>query len=191
MSTCETCDEYVPLVNEYGVCPKCHQWEREQGWHAEEMQEEKTMADLYTSYSTSLALRDAGAEQEPHPHKDAGQIRLAHSVATGAVTISGCVPSFSGVTDGAYWADTPARPGWALRNDTVEIDRCTNPEWFVRAFRADEIIETLHAATGLVEIGSCDDEWDVACGRACCAATEPTLVEALARTWLAVLKEPK
>ncbi|MBK7034724.1 MAG: hypothetical protein IPH49_16055, partial [Ignavibacteria bacterium] len=119
------------------------------------------MTDLYTSYETSIALRDAGAPQELRLRKDAGQTRLAHSVATGAVTISGCVPSFSGVTDGAYWADTPARPGWRLRSDTVEIDRYTSPEWFVRAFRADEIIEALGDRLWIVERMDDSGEFDV------------------------------
>lgn len=33
---CETCDEEVPRVNEYGICPACHEWEIAQGWHQDE-----------------------------------------------------------------------------------------------------------------------------------------------------------
>lgn len=111
------------------------------------------MADLYTSYETSIALRDAGAPQDASQRKP-------------------------------RWCPVNRKHGH------VEVMMSNYPQC-ERAFRADEIIEALYAATGLVDIGSCDDEWDVACGRACCAATEPTLVEALARTWLNVLKEGK
>lgn len=33
---CEMCDEEVPRVNEYGICPACHEWEIAQGWHQDE-----------------------------------------------------------------------------------------------------------------------------------------------------------
>ena len=126
------------------------------------------MSELYTSYSTSVTLRAAGAPQGDYADAE-------------CYYCSACGRGYLGTPENG-WRRLDSPEGWC---------GCGVHRTHARAFRADEIIEALFAATGLVEIGSCDDEWDVACGRACCAATEPTLVEALARTWLAVLKEGK
>lgn len=37
MIVCETCDEEVMDVDEYGVCPSCYQWELNQGWHQDDV----------------------------------------------------------------------------------------------------------------------------------------------------------
>lgn len=118
----------------------------------------KTMS-FYTSYSTSLALKDAGAPQDQH------------------VTPSGPV----------HW--------------TQDLDRAprlcpwVGGKQSIRAFRSDEIIEALVALDALDSIRPPEQivgEWRVEVrfepsGMHGLAVYEPTLVEALARCWLAVL----
>ena len=117
------------------------------------------MSDFYTSYETSLALRDAGAPQ--------GDGSNHHWRVPGEFD----VPPF------APWLGT-------YRSRTADV----------RAFRADEIIESIRAdGAHAVDIED-DDEWVVriysygVCRR---PYEHESLVEALAQAWLAVLKEVK
>ena len=134
------------------------------------------MSDFYTSYETSLALRDAGAPQGDYTDAE-------------CYYCSACGKEYLGTPENG-WRRLDPIEGWC---------GCGVHRTHARAFRADEIIEALVARGALNSIRPPEQilkEWRVEVrfdpsGMHGLAVYEPTLVEALAAAWLAVLKEGK
>ena len=123
------------------------------------------MSDLYTSYSTSVALRDAGAPQGDY-------------TAAELYYCSACGMAYPG---------TPEN-GWR-RLDNDAWCGCGVHRTHARAWRLDEIIEALDPM-GPVEVEFLHGRvviwpWNRPC------VSGPSLVETVAAAWLAVLKEVK
>ena len=133
------------------------------------------MADLYTSYKTSVALRAAGAPQGDYTDAE-------------CYYCSAC---------GKEYLGTPEN-GWRRLDPIEEWCGCGVHRTHARAFRADEIIEEILRRSGANLTMDVEDgvwrvqvtEGPVPC-RALAVRFDETLVEALAAAWLAALKEGK
>ena len=128
------------------------------------------MADLYTSFATSVALRDAGAPQGDYADAE-------------CYYCSACGMAYPG---------TPEN-GWR-RLDNDAWCGCGVHRTHARAWRLDEIIEAIRAdGEHTVDIED-HGEWVVRAwhnGFCISPRVHASLVEALAAAWLAVLKEVK
>jgi hypothetical protein len=128
------------------------------------------MADsFYTSYSTSVALRAAGAPQGDYTDAE-------------CYYCSAC---------GRGYLGTPEN-GWRRLDSPEEWCGCGVHRTHARAFRADEIIEALGHRFGGASVyrSNLGEVWTIELKGKTLRTSGP-FVEALAATWLAVLKEGK